>query len=175
MSEIPEVDIYEFRPWIRRACRKAMIWGVGVVVVLGAVAWLFRTPSSAPLGRAFGVLLAYSLLFWVSLAKIWWTAGEPAVLMDEEALHYQPLHGFRRRSIAFETVVACAPRPGTQSLRFVHEWRPGAAREFFLNLGVVGGRNEFLDRLGERLGAVGVNEVPGARHTWQRPGWSESV
>lgn len=175
MTESPEEDVFQFRPWIRRACRKAMVWGVGVVVLLGAVAWVFRTPGSAPLSRAFGVLLGYSVLFWASLAKIWWTAGEPAVLMDEEALHYQPLHGFRRRSIAFGTVMSCAPRIGTQSLRFVHEFRPGRGREFFLNLGVVDGRNEFLDCLGDRLQSVGVIEVQGVRHTWERPGWSEEA
>ena len=175
MPETPGEDAYDFRPWIRRACRKAMFWGVGVVAILGLTAWLFRTPGSAPLARAFGVLLAYSLLFWLTLAKIWWTAGRPAVVMDEEALHYQPLHAFRRRSIAFDSVVACAPREGTQSLRFVHEWRRGVGREFFLNLGVVDGRNEFLDRLGTRLEDVGLVADAGARHSWKKPGWREDA
>lgn len=166
---------FEFRPWIRRACRKAMLWGVGVVVLLGLVAWMLRTPGSAPHGRAFGVLLVYALLFWISLAKIWWTAGKPAVVMDDEALHYQPLHGFRRRSIALDKVAACAPRPGTQSLRFIQEWRPGEGREFFLNLGVVEGRNEFLDCLGERLERVGLTAVQGARHSWKRPEWEGEI
>lgn len=173
MAETAGVNAFDFRPWIRSACRKAMLWGVGVVAVLGLTAWLFRTPGSAPLARAFGVLLAYSLLFWLTLAKIWLTAGRPAVVMDREALHYQPLHAFRRRSIAFGSVVACAPREGTQSLRFVHEWRPGVGREFFLNLGVVDGRNEFLDCLGTRLEDVGLTAVEGARHTWRKPGWVE--
>ena len=61
-----------------------MIWGVGVVALLGLVAWLFRTPGSAPLGRAFGVLAGYGLLFWLTLLKVWWTAGLPAVEVDGE-------------------------------------------------------------------------------------------
>ena len=93
MSERPyserataEREAFAFRPWVRRSCRKAMLWGVGVVAVLGGVAWYFKTPGSAPLGRAFGVLLFYGVLFWLTLLKIWWTAGKPAVQVGRNFL-----------------------------------------------------------------------------------------
>ena len=60
-----------------------MLWGVGVVAIVGGVAWFFKTPGSAPLGRAFGVLLFYGVLFWLTLLKIWWTAGKAAVVVEE--------------------------------------------------------------------------------------------
>lgn len=164
---------FPFRPWIRSTSRKAMLWGVGVVALLGGVTWLFRTPGTAPLGRAFGSLAFYGLLFWASLLKVWWTGGRPAVLVDDEALAYQPLHTFRPRTLPFARVLECAPRQGTQSLRLVHEASRGRAREFFLNLGVIQGRNEFLDLLGEKLEAAGVVAVAGKKHTWRRPGWEE--
>jgi hypothetical protein len=162
---------FPFRPWIRRSCRKAMVWGVGVVALLGAVTWLFRTPGTAPLGRAFGVLVMYGLLFWLTLLKIWWTAGKPAVLLDRERLSYQPLHTFRLRPVAFRDVLWCGPRQGTESLRFVIESRPGTARELFLNLGVIDGRHEFLDELGRRLVDDGLEPVEGEQNSWRRGGW----
>ncbi len=58
---------FPFRPWVRSTCRRAMIWGVGVLAVVGAVAWVFRSPDEGAFGWAFGVLAAYGLLFWVSL------------------------------------------------------------------------------------------------------------
>ena len=165
---------YGFRPWVRNTCRKAMVWGVGLVTLLGVVTWWLKTPGSAPLGRAFGVLALYAALFWLTLLKVWWTAGGPAVILDSIRLGYQPLHTFRLKTIAFDKVQHCAPRAGTQSLRLVHETAPGKAREFFLNLAVIDGRNEFLDALGERLSDAGLVAFPGKRNTWIRPGWDEA-
>ena len=159
---------FPFRPWVRSTSRRAMIWGVGAVAVLGGVAWWLERGETQAWGRAFGVLLAYSLLFWASLLKIWWTAGRPAVAVDDEALYYQPLHTFRPTRVPFERVLACNPRPGTEALRVVVEKR-GTARELFLNLAVVKGQHQFLDLLAERLEAAGLERV--GERAWSRPGW----
>ena len=108
VNDPPATSRYPFRPWVRSTCRRAMIWGVGVVALLGLVAWLFRTPGSAPLGRAFGVLAGYGLLFWLTLLKVWWTAGLPAVEVDGEAIAYQPLHTFRLRRVPWDRILASA-------------------------------------------------------------------
>jgi hypothetical protein len=163
---------FPFRPWVRSTSRRAMIWGVGVVAVVGAVAWWLERGETQAWGRAFGVLLAYSFLFWASLLKIWWTAGRPAVAVDGEAFYYQPLHTFRPHRVPFAKVLACNPRPGTEALRFVVE-KGGTARELFLNLAVVKGQHRFLDLLAERLEAAGLEKVPGRDHTWHRPEWIE--
>ena len=165
---------YPFRPWVRSTCRRAMIWGVGVVALLGLVAWLLRTPGSAPLGRAFGVLTAYGLLFWATLLKVWWTAGQPAVEVDHTALAYQPLHTFRPRRIAWQRILASGPRPGTQSLRLVVLKSSGAARELFLNLAVIRGQHRLLDELDSRLEVAGLERVAGREHVWERPEWREA-
>ncbi len=173
MSE-PVNEAFPFRSWVRDACRRATIWGVGIVALLGGVTWLFRDPGSKPLSRAFGALLLYGLLFLLTLAKIWWTAGGAAVVLEEDSLAYQPLHTFRPRRIALDSVLACAPKQETQSLRFVYEATPGRGREFFLNLGVIRNRTRFLTRLGERLEAHGLESDLEQRWGWRRSGWSET-
>ncbi len=171
MGDAGGASSYPFRPWVRSTCRRAMIWGVGVVALLGLVAWLLRTPGSAPLGRAFGVLAGYGLLFWATLLKVWWTAGLPAVLIDDGALAYQPLHTFRPRRIPWQRILASGPRAGTQSLRLVVRKRGGGARELFLNLAVIRGQHRLLDELDERLAAAGLVAVGDRPHVWRRPGW----
>jgi hypothetical protein len=166
---------YAFRPWVRSTCRKAMVWGIGVVSLLGLATWWLWTPGTAPAGRAFGVLVFYGVLFWLTLLKIWWTAGRPAVVVEAEWLGYQPLHTFSLRKIAFDRTYFCGPRGATESLRLIHERRPDRAHEFFLNLAVIDGRHEFLDLLGERLESAGLRAVPGEKHTWRRPGFDLDI
>ena len=171
MPPMPAVS-FPFRPWVRSTSRRALLWGVAVVLVIGGIILFLGSGEREAWGRAFGVLLGYSLLFWVSLVKIWWTAGRPAVALDEEGLAYQPLHTFRPRRVPFARVLACNPRAGTEALRFVVE-RNGVARELFLNLAVVKGQHRFLDLLGERLEAAGLERVPGKENAWRRPEWEE--
>jgi hypothetical protein len=118
------------------------------------------------------VLLAYSLLFWGTLLKIWWTAGQPAVSLDDEAIYYQPLHTFRPSRVPIASVLACNPRPGTEALRVVVE-KKGVARELYLNLAVVKGQHRFLELLEERLSAAGLERIAGRDHSWTRPDWHE--
>ena len=160
-----------FHPWVRRTCRKALFWGLGVVAILGGITYVLGQPDGAPAARAFGVLMLYGALFWISLAKIWWTAGGAAVTLDAEALAYQPLHTFRPRRIALATVLGCEPRPGTQGLRLVHRGKKGEEREFFLNLAVIKGRHGFLETLGRLLCECGLQPVPGRSDAWRRPEW----
>jgi hypothetical protein len=163
---------FPFRPWVRSTSRRALLWGVAVVVVIGVVILALGSGETEAWGRAFGVLLAYSLLFWVSLVKIWWTAGGPAVTLDDEAFSYQPLHTFKPRRVPFGRVLACNPRPGTEALRFVVE-KNGVGRELFLNLAVVKGQHRFLDLLGEKLEAAGLLKIPERENAWRRPDWVE--
>jgi hypothetical protein len=165
-------ETFPFRPWVRRTSRRALVWGVAVVVVMGGLVLAFKGGERESWARAFGVLLAYSLLFWVSLSKIWWTAGRPAVLLEDDAFAFQPLHTFRPTRIPLAQVLACNPRPGTEALRFVIE-KKGTARELFLNLAVVKGQHRFLDLLGERLEAAGLEKVPEKVHAWKRPDWED--
>lgn len=164
-------ESFPFRPWVRSTTRRAMFWGVGVVALLGVVIWFVQADERAAWGRGFGVLFAYSLLFWVSLAKIWWTGGKSAVVVDEEGFAFQPLHTFRPKRIPFDQVLSVGPRPGTESLRLILE-KDGVGREFFLNLAVVKGQHRFLERLGEELLRVGMEKVPGRERSWRRPGWT---
>lgn len=117
--------------------------------------------------------MLYGALFLGSLIKIWWTAGRPAVTLDSQGLAYQPLHLFRPKRILWRSVLSTSPKEGTRSYRLVFEQRPGTAKEFFLNLGVVAGSHALLERLGQELEASGLEPVAGEPLTWLRPGWEE--
>ncbi|HVR28534.1 MAG TPA: hypothetical protein VMS86_03275 [Thermoanaerobaculia bacterium] len=160
------VEVFAFRPWVRSTCVKAMVWGMGVLGLLAAVAWLLRDPSEGVFGKAFTVLLGYALLFWASLWKIWWTAGRPAIEIDAETLAYRPLQYFSPRRVRFDGVLACGPRPGTESLRLVVD-QSGRERELFLNLAVVKDKHRLLEVVGERLERAGLRRDDAG---WARPG-----
>jgi hypothetical protein len=164
---------FAFRPWVRSTCSKAMIWGVGITLLFGLVSWFMREPGSAPVSRAFGVLMMYAALFLGALLKIWWTAGRPAVILDKDGLAYQPLHLFKPKRIRWRSVLAASPKEGTRSYRLAFEFRPGRAKEFFLNLAVVTGSHDLLVRLGKELEADGLEPVEGQDLAWLRPGWEE--
>ena len=166
---------FPFRPWVLSTCRTALFWGIGVLGILGGVTWLYRQPGTVPIGRAFGVLVFYGVLFLLSLLKIWWTAAhKPAVTLSETALSYQLLQWFRPRSIPLDGVLWCGMRKETQSLRFVWRNALGREREFFLNLAVIDRRNEFLHLLGRRLEELGLDKKPGEPPLWSKPGFEDS-
>lgn len=170
---LPLSEPFAFRPWVRRACVKAAIGGVATVGAVAGAGWLLAAPGDFAWRRAVEVLAAYGALFVASLAKIWWTARHPAVTIDVEALRWQPLHLFRPRVARFCDLLAVSQRPGTESLRLVlAEPQAGAARELFLNLGLVEGRHRMLDQLSARLREHGL-EPAGPPPAFQRPGFSD--
>ena len=81
--------VFAFRPWVRSTCKKAMLWGLAVVLAVAGALLLLEQGERGAWVRAFGVLFGYSVLFWLTLAKIWWTAGRPAVAVGDDALWYQ--------------------------------------------------------------------------------------
>ncbi len=151
-----------------------MIWGMGLLAVLAVAIWWLRGPQGWAWDRAFTSLLGYSTLIWASLLKIWWTAGKPSVMVDQEAIYYQPLHLFKPKRVAFSQILACSPKVQTHSLRLLEE-RRGVAREHSINLGVVQGRRRFLETLGKKLVEEGLQPIPGKLHSWARPGWDQPL
>ncbi len=141
-----------------------------IVAALAGASALLADPADFTWRRAVQVLAGYGLLFLASLAKIWWTAGKPAAVVETDALLWQPLHRFRPLRARFADLVAVGPRPGTEALRLVEGSEP---RERFLNLGLIDGRNEFLELVGERLRAAGLEPLPGVRHGFRRPGFQD--
>lgn len=165
---------FPFRPWVRRSCVKAAVGGLLVVAGVAAIAVWVAPRGDIAWHRAVEVLAGYGLLFVGSLAKIWWTARRPAVLLDGEALRWQPLHLFSFREARFEDLLAVGQRSGTESLRLVvgggGEGAP--ARELFLNLGLIDGRNEMLSSLGVELRRSGLEPLD-APNAYRRPGFAD--
>lgn len=168
MSHKPQTS-FAFRSWVLSTCRNAMFWGIGILIILGGVSWLLREPGTAPLGRAFGVLVFYGALFLLSLLKIWWTAARrPAVVIESNLLSYQQLQWFRPKSIPLDRVLWCGMRQKTQSLRFVWQQENGREREFFLNLAVIDRKSDFLKLLGLRLEGLGLKKSADKFARWTK-------
>ena len=151
-----------------------MIWGIGVVALLGLGAMLLSNPYGHTWDRAFGVLAGYGMLFWGTLLKIWWSAGKNAVEVDDETLSFLPLWAFRPTRIPLAAIHVAEPKVGTHSLRLVVE-KKGVARELFLNLAVIARHHHFVEALGERLEASGLSPVPDKEDAWARPDWKEPL
>ncbi len=147
---------------------------MGLLAVLAVAIWWLRAPQGWAWDRAFTSLLGYSTLIWVSLVKIWWTAGKPSARVDCEAIYYQPLHLFKPKRVAYSQILAVSPKVQTHSLRLLEE-RNGVAREHSINLGVVQGRRRFLKILGKKLVEEGLQPIPGKLHSWARPGWDQPL
>ena len=173
MTAAPAIA-FRFRPWVRRSCVKSALGGFLVVAGVAAIAAWVAPRGDIAWHRAVEVLAGYGLLFLGSLGKIWWTAGKPAVALDAEALRWQPLHLLASREARFADVLAVGQRSGTESLRLVVAGRGEAApaRELFLNLGLIDGRNEMLSSLGEALRRHGLEPLP-SPHAYRRPGFAD--
>ncbi len=170
MPTTPEAS-FAFRPWVRRACRRAGVWtAVAVLLLVATIGWQGGV-SGAPLARALGVLALYGALFMASLFKIWWTAGRAAAGWDEQGLWFQALHRFRPTRIAWNAILAGGTKPGTRAYRLVVT-RGGNARERFLNLAVISNHHDFVEGL-ERV-LVDRGFVAGERGL-ARPGWDQET
>lgn len=153
---VPKPTAFAFRPWVRDSCRRAAIWTAVVVLALAAAVVALGGVSGAPLARALGVLVLYAGLFGLSLAKIWWTAGQPAAGWDDEGLWFQALHRFKPTRIAWSSILAGGVKPGTRAYRLVVV-RGDAAGERFLNLAVILNHHQFVDGL--ELNLIGLGFV----------------
>lgn len=163
----PAPASFAFRPWVRASCRRAAIWTtVAVLGLAAAIVWLGGL-SAAPLARALGVLALYAGLFGLSLAKIWWTAGQPAAGWDAEALWFQALHRFQPTRIPWTSILAAGHKPDTRAYRLVVV-RGDAAGERFLNLAVILSHHEFVDGLERNLVGLGFLR---SGDGLARPGW----
>lgn len=173
MTATPAIA-FPFRPWVRRSCAKAALGGLLVVGGVAAIAAWVAPQGDIAWHRAVEVLGGYGLLFVGSLAKIWWTARRPAVVLDGKALSWQPLHLFSLREARFDDLLAIGQRAGTESLRLVVAGRGDGtpARELFLNLGLIDGRNEMLASLGAELRRHGLEPLP-APNAYRRPGFTD--
>lgn len=162
---------FAFRPWVRRACRRAGVWtAVAVLLLMAVIGWQGGV-SGAPLARALGVLALYGALFMASLLKIWWTAGRAAAGWDQEGLWFQALHRFWPTRIAWDSILAGGTKTDTSAYRLVVT-NGDSARERFLNLAVIRNHHDFVEGLERVLVERGF--VAGSRGL-SRPDWDQET
>lgn len=141
MSE--QVQIFPFRPWVRRAGLSIVLVAAGATAAIG---WIGE--------RAIWVYIA---LLWIGGLKVWIGTFRPVAEAGAERLVLRPLHNVRRRVIEWTRISGTEQMTGGDRL-IVYYDTPRGMRFVALNLNLVKGRREFLRMLDERLRAMGFVE-----------------
>lgn len=137
------VEIYPFRPWVRRAGLSIVIVAAGATAAIG---WIGE--------RA---VWAYIALLWIGGLKVWLGTFRPVAEADERRLVLRPLHNVRQRVLEWSRISGTEQMIGGDRL-IVYFDTPRGPRFVALNLNLVKGRREFLKMLDERLRAMGFVE-----------------
>src|SRR5687767_3068383 len=146
---------FDFRPWVRRAGFSIV---VTAAVVSAAIAiTLVTVPSTRYgwIGEPF--VWAYIGTLWAGGLKVWTGTRRPIAEIDDATLTLRPIHQFRTRVIAWETMRGTEQMTGGDRL-IVYFDTPRGMRFVALNLNLVKGRRDFLATLDTRLRAMGFVE-----------------
>ena len=137
------VQIYRFRPWVRRAGLSIVLVAAGATAAIG---WIGE--------RA---LWAYIILLWIGGLKVWLGTFRPVAEADERRLVLRPLHNLRQRAIEWTRISGTEQMTGGDRLIVYYDTTRGM-RFVALNLNLVKGRREFLKMLDDRLRSMGFVE-----------------
>ena len=144
-----------FRPWVRRA-------GASIVLVAAAVtaAILIALAASPQLrygwiGERF--VWVYVGTLWIGGLKVWLGTRRPIAEVGDETITLRPLHQFRQRVIAWNSIRGTEQMIGGDRLIVFYDTARGM-RFVALNLNLVKGRRDFLALLDTRLLLMGFVE-----------------
>ena len=140
---VERVQIFPFRPWVRRAGLSIVVVAAGATAALG---WIGE--------RA---VWAYIALLWIGGLKVWLGTFRPVAEAGEGTLVLRPLHNLRARTIEWARLRGTEQMTGGDRLIVYYDTARGM-RFVALNLNLVKGRREFLKLLDERLRAMGFVE-----------------
>lgn len=154
-QELTADATFGFRPWVRRA-------GWSIVAVAGLVSaaiggTLLLVPSSRYgwIGEPF--VWVYIGTLWLGGLKVWLGTRRPIAEIVAGTLTLRPLHQFRTRVIAWDSVSGTEQMIGGDRL-IVYFDTPRGMRFVALNLNLVKGRRDFLAQVDARLRAMGFVE-----------------
>jgi hypothetical protein len=150
-----ETAVFGFRPWVRRA--GFSIVAVATLVTAAIAVTLLTTPSARYgwIGEPF--VWVYIGTLWIGGAKVWLGTRRPIAEVRPETLTLRPLHQFRTRLIAWDSLRGTEQMMGGDRM-IVYFDTPRGMRFVALNLNLVKGRRDFVTLLDGRLRAMGFTE-----------------
>jgi len=147
--------LFPFRPWVRRA-------GLSIVLVAAAVtASILIALAVNPqlrygwIGERF--VWVYVGTLWIGGLKVWIGTRRPIAEVGDETITLRPLHQFRKRVIAWNTIRGTEQMIGGDRLIVYYDTARGM-RFVALNLNLVKGRRDFTTLVDARLRAMGFEE-----------------
>ena len=144
-----------FRPWVRRA-------GASIVLVAAAVTAAIVVALIASPQRRYGwigerFVWVYVGTLWIGGLKVWLGTRRPIAEVGDETITLRPLHQFRQRVIAWNSIRGTEQMIGGDRLIVFYDTARGM-RFVALNLNLVKGRRDFLALLDTRLLLMGFVE-----------------
>lgn len=140
---VERVQIFPFRPWVRRAGLSIVLVAAGATAAIG---WIGE--------RALWVYIA---LLWIGGLKVWLGTFRPVAEAGEGRLVLRPLHNLRQRAIDWTRISGTEQMTGGDRLIVYYDTARGM-RFVALNLNLVKGRRDFLKLLDDRLRSMGFVE-----------------
>lgn len=149
-----ETISFPFRPWVRRA-------GISILGVAAALTLLVLSLKFSEDGRYGWVsepfVAVYLAVLWLGGLRVTFGTLNPVAVLAPGEIRLRPLHMVRQKSIQWTAI------EGTeQTLRgdrlVLYYGTPRGRRFVALNLNLIRGRREFLEKLEARLAALGFRE-----------------
>lgn len=149
------MNVFVFRPWVRRA-------GLSIVIVaLTATAAILFALIAHPAARYGWIgerfVWVYLGTLWLGGLKVFAGALRPIAEIDDDRIVLRPLHNLRQRVIRWDAIRGTEQMIGGDRLMVFYESARGQ-RFVALNLNLVKGRRDFLALVEGRLRAMGFTE-----------------
>src|SRR5882724_2377479 len=94
------VEVYPFRPWVRRAGASIVL--VAAIVTVAIVMALLTSPAARYGWIGEHAVWAYIATLWIGGLKVWLGARRPIAGIGHVSLTLRPLHQFRSRTLPWD-------------------------------------------------------------------------
>ena len=146
---------FPFRPWVRRAGLSIVIVAAAITAAIVLVLAIWPSTRYGWIGEPF--VWVYVGTLWLGGLKVWLGTRRPVAELDAATLTLRPLHQFRERAIAWDSLLGTEQMIGGDRM-IVYFETPRGMRFVALNLNLVKGRREFVAVVEKKLAALGFVE-----------------
>jgi hypothetical protein len=146
---------FPFRPWVRRAGLSIVVVAAAITAAIVLALTIWPSTRYGWIGEPF--VWVYVGTLWLGGLKVWLGTKRPVAELGDTTITLRPLHQFRERAIAWDSLLGTEQMIGGDRMIVYFETARGM-RFIALNLNLVKGRRDFLTQVDARLRAMGFAE-----------------